>query len=387
MRIAIVHSYYGSDQPSGENLAVDAQRQALSEAGHDVALFSASTDELARNPLYPIRAAAGVATGHGRNPLRDVRRFAPDVVHVHNLFPNFGRAWVCRLEVPLIHTLHNYRPLCPAGTMYLAAQGSRAEDSCCVRCQNRPAVPAVIHRCYRGSALATLPVAVSTKGVGRDPVLSSAALLFTLTPAMRDVYVAAGVDERRTVVVPNFVPRRLDGGPGPGSERWLYVGRLSPEKGIAQLLDGWPVDAPLTVVGRGPLLTDVRRRARRGDIEIIDRAGREQVAALMRRSLGLVLPSRWLEGFPLVYAEALAAGLPVLAGPQNGIASLVDADGTGAVFTGDLEADLANAREVFPGLRAHCRGVFEDRYTEDAHVRRLERLYASASSAGRDVIC
>ena len=87
IRIAMVHSFYSSAQPSGENTVVLNEVDALRRAGHEVALFAAHTDELEGEVFYKLRAGLRVATGYGRNPLKAIRDFSPDVVHVHNLFP------------------------------------------------------------------------------------------------------------------------------------------------------------------------------------------------------------------------------------------------------------------------------------------------------------
>ena len=67
---------------------------------------------------YPLEAAATVATGLGPSPIEQLRRFRPDVVHVHNLFPNFGKRWLRTWDGPMVATMHNYRPICPAATLF-----------------------------------------------------------------------------------------------------------------------------------------------------------------------------------------------------------------------------------------------------------------------------
>jgi hypothetical protein len=84
----MVHSFYSSAQPSGENTVVLNEVDALRRAGHEVALFAAHTDELEGEVFYKLRSGMRVATGYGRNPLKAINDFSPDVVHVHNLFPN-----------------------------------------------------------------------------------------------------------------------------------------------------------------------------------------------------------------------------------------------------------------------------------------------------------
>jgi glycosyltransferase involved in cell wall biosynthesis len=117
-RIAIVHSFYSHRTPSGENVVVQAQVDALREAGHDVELVAQCAEEREARRSYPLEAAATAASGIGPSPVRQLQRFGPDVVHVHNLFPNFGTRWLRRWRGPLVATLHNFRPVCSNGYLF-----------------------------------------------------------------------------------------------------------------------------------------------------------------------------------------------------------------------------------------------------------------------------
>ena len=320
-----------------------------------------------------------MATGLGRSPLAAIGRFGPDVVHVHNLFPNFGRRWVGSLPQPLVATLHNYRPMCANGLLF-------RDGHVCTLCPDGARWSGLRHACYRGSRVATLPLTVATlSGPAADPLLARADRVILLSELAADVYARAGVPRRTMTVWPNFLRSDLD----PGSERpparpdgFLYVGRLSPEKAVVRLVHAWPSrgDAPiLRIVGEGPDDGAVRAAAEGKRIEVLGTVARSHVIGLMRASTGLVMPSAWFEAFPLVYAEALAAGLPVLAWEPNVVAQWADADGTGTRTTWDqdLATTLAEAEASFPALRARCRSIFEERYSEQAYVARAEELYAT----------
>lgn len=376
MRIALVHSFHGSPVPGGENEAVLDQAAALARAGHDVHLVAARTDDLRHAAGYAARCAITVATGHGRSPVSALRALAPDVVHVHNLFPNFGRAWAAAWTGPLVASLHDYRPLCAAAVLY--RDGAR-----CTRCPDGDRWAGLRHGCFRGSRLATLPLAWAGRGgVARDPLLRRADRVVVSSEVSRDAYVRAGLPYERLELLPGFVP--LVAGAGGGErEAWVYAGRLTPESGILDLLRRWPAGRRLDVAGAGPL----ERACRAAAPASVRFLGRVERGAL-RRSLpgyrGLVFPGRWPQGVPLVYLEALAAGLPVLAFEGSAVPRVVRTEGTGTVTGWDapLPAALDAADRIFPTLRAHCRDVHAERYGEAVWVERTGRLYAALGAFG-----
>ena len=117
-------------------------------------------------------------------------------------------------------------------------------------------------------------------------------------------------------------------------------------------------------------------------VEILGRVTRAEVVELMRRSVGLVFPSAWYEGFPLVYAEAMAAGLPVLAWAPNVVSGWVADDGTGMATTWDQ--DLARCWRPRPRRSPRCARRAGACSRSDTARRptsaRAEALYARAQS-------
>jgi hypothetical protein len=90
MKILLVHNYYGSAAPSGENQVFDDERRMLTERGHEVQTFTRHSDSIRK--LGPLGTLLG-AVSTPWNPLsflalrRAVDRFKPDIVHAHNTFP------------------------------------------------------------------------------------------------------------------------------------------------------------------------------------------------------------------------------------------------------------------------------------------------------------
>lgn len=372
LRIAVVHSFYRNDSPSGENALVEAQVTALRQAGHEVRLLAVASDDVAGSRLAPMRQALTVATGAGRDPRAEIAAWSADVVHLHNTFPNLGRRWVAGLGVPLVATLHNYRPLCAAATLF-------RDGAPCTECLDAGRHRGLVHGCYRGSRLATVPLTLGQRGA-HDPVLRHAAVLTALSATQAEQYVAAGVPAGRLRVLPNFVPDELAPAAGPGGEGWLYAGRLTDEKGIADAVRAWPAEIPLVVVGDGPAAADLESAAAGTGVEIRRAVSRPEVLELMRTSRGLVFPSRWPDPFGLVYAEALAAGTPVLATRPSAAARMAEADGAGIAADSVTPELVRAAHELFAGLRGRARQAFAAAYTEAAHVRALEEVYREAGA-------
>ena len=376
MRIAIVHSYYSNRMPSGENVVVDLQSEALRRAGHDVRVISRRQVDVEKSRIYSAATAIRVATNRGPRPTDKIDQFDPDIVHVHNLFPNFGRSWASRYSARLVTTVHNYRPFCAAATLL------RDGESCTLCPEHHSALPALRYGCFKGSRVATLPVAVGMR-FDRDPLLAAAARIITINDDMRSRYTAIGLPEHKIVTVPNFVPAADSPGTHDGDEHgdfWLFVGRITHEKGILPLVRDWPNGPRLKVVGSGPLEDDLCRMAP-PTVEVLGQRSPTEVRALMAAARGMFFPSIWPEGLPTVYLEALAAGLPVIAGARSIVGQLVERDGTGIVMSASVADDIDRADADFPGLIAHCRNVYEKLYTEAAWVRAVQEVYGDVLAA------
>ena len=372
MRIALVHSFYRSDAPSGENIAVLRQAEALRTAGHEVLLVARHSDEEMKTRGYPAKAALTVATGVGPSPLDEIRRYNPDVVHVHNLFPNFGDRWVGAWKGPLVVTLHNYRPICANGLLF-------RDGGLCTLCPDGDRWAGLRYRCYRESRIATLPLSLRNLG-GPDTqaLLRRADRIIVLSERARMMWANSGIAASRTVVIPNGLPE--SSAPRAGSRRgWVVVGRLTPEKGILELLEDWPSGQPLDIIGDGELSRQIQQRLRsRPLLRLLGGMENDEVAVRLPRYEGLVFPSLCIENFPTVVAESLRAGTPVLAREGNAAADYLS-DHTppiGGTYAGadELEVALLDVTKRGPELSADCIRSF-----------RAELGYAAWSQALVDV--
>lgn len=371
LKVAFVHSYYSDDQPSGENVIVDAQISALQSLGIDAKVFSRRTSDISKKTGYKFSSAFNVATGFGFSPLEEINKFQPDVIHVHNLFPNFGTNWLNKWDGPLVATLNNFRPVCASGTLL-------RESKFCNLCPDKGQIHGLIHSCYRGSKLATLPLTIrNSGGIFTDPVIKRADSLIVLSETARNMYLGFGLDPERIELIPNAISGKGFNPDKSHGNSWVFIGRLSEEKGISKLLKYWDPSQELIVYGDGPLRKDVLA-ARTNNIRYGGLVAREQIPSLLAESTGLVFPSECIEGgTPISYIEALAAGRPVLAFSNNSVAADVIEKNTGKVFQ-DWTA-LSEAREEilsdFSNLSYNASRAFTEHYSSDIVTSKLVDLY------------
>ncbi|ADL49687.1 glycosyltransferase [Micromonospora aurantiaca (nom. illeg.)] len=329
MRIVVAHNRYREAQPSGENTIVDAEIAQLTAAGVEVLPFLRSSDEIPSmskpaKALLPISPIWAPKAQHDLDRLLTEHR--PDVLHLHNPYPLLS-PWVVRTAhkrgVPVVQTVHNYRQVCSSGLYF-------RDGVICQDCRGRTlGVPAIVHRCYRNSRAQSALMA-TTLAVHR-PTWKSVDRYIALTTAVADHLRDYGIPDERIVVKPNAVPD--PGTPAPSGNGFLFMGRLSPEKGLDLLLAAWrrhPVGAlgPLRIAGDGKLRPLAEAAAdERPDVLYLGQLDRSGVRAALADSSVVLATSTWHDVLPTVIIEALAAGRPVLGTALGGIPYLVGADG------------------------------------------------------------
>jgi glycosyltransferase involved in cell wall biosynthesis len=390
VKVVVAHNRYREAQPSGENTIVDLEIAQLGAAGVTVLPFLRSSDEIATMPttakaLLPISPIYAPRAQRELGELIEEHR--PDVLHLHNPYPLLS-PWVVRTAhrhgVPVVQTVHNYRQVCSSGLYF-------RDGRICQDCRGRAVgVPAVVHRCYRGSR-AQSAVMATTLAVHRS-TWRSVDRYIALTSAVADHLRDYGIPDDRIVVKPNGIPD--PGSPAPLGTGFLFLGRLSPEKGLGLLLDAWRRHpdgslGPLRIAGDGELrpLAEAAS-AERTDVEFLGPLDRDGVRAALRAAAVVVAASTWHDVLPTVVIEALAAGRPVLGTALGGIPYLVGADdpagAAGWVVPADpaaLAAALPRARDGAGGLALAARARYERRFHPDVVTKQLLDVYADL--AGR----
>lgn len=401
MKILAVHNRYRSASPSGEDRVVDEERAQLLAAGHDVSRFERRSDDIATFPLTRkalLPAQVVWNPGSGRDFALALRRYRPDVVHIHNLFPLLSPSilQVCRRErVPCVVTLHNFRLVC-------AGSGLFREGGVCRDCVDKALpVPAVVHGCYRDSALATVPRAASIVAHRKTWQQVPAAYIF-ISEAQRRELEPVGLPSSRSFVKPNLVPRLTSPEstaqevalPARSGGLIAFLGRLTEEKGLRVLMAAWDhyLDTRpsrrlrLAIAGAGPLEAEVASWARsRPSVDHLGLLGKQACAELTARASAVVIPSEWPEPFGLVVLEAMAAGAPPIATDHGAFGDLITQGHDGILYPPGDHASLSTVLGRIDddpawaeGLGKAAQETYETRFRPERNLAELERIYRFA---------
>jgi glycosyltransferase involved in cell wall biosynthesis len=296
-----------------------------------------------------------------------LRAWEPDVVHAQDRRAGLVTAGL-RLRHPVVHTYHG--------------------------------VPDDVAETWFRGERTPAPSAYTRAVLAADAVVARMATC-TVVPTVR-----MGQFLRRRLKVPPSRLTHIDNCvvlpdelvPAGPVRKLAFVGLLIPRKGLLNLLDAlatpgtMPRDATLTVIGDGPQRTEAERLAQRELAGRVTFLGfRTDVTDLLRQHDALVLPSM-MEQQPLVIAEAMAAGKPVVATTTGGVADMLVVPGAESYLAppGDVPALAARLRALFADLEpartgrllaASARKRFAPERTARRHLALYHELLAIRDSA------
>jgi len=377
MKILVAHNAYR--ERGGEDAVVDAEVALLRAFGHEVveyrrdnaAIAAASRFGLLRQTFWSHAAATEIG--------ELIRRASPHVIHCHNTFPLLSPAiyWAAaKAGVPVVQTLHNFRLLCAQAM--LLRDGKVCED-----CVGKLPWRGVTRKCYRDSA-AQSAVLVGMLGLHRaiGSYRDKVTRYIALSQFSKRKLIEGGLPAQKVLVKPNFVAAAtMHDGPRHGA---LFVGRLSPEKGLSVLtaaLESLP-GVTVNVIGTGPLRPTLESNAQ---IRLIGQCSEEAVQARMREADFLVMPSICYEQFPRTLVEAFGCALPVIASRLGPLAELIEHGRTGLLFEPGSARDLAQTisfakanLSLMRKLGRAARAEYEAKYTPERNHQQLVEVYAEA---------
>ena len=378
MRILVIHTYY--QHPGGEDIVFQQEIEELRKT-HTVETLTFQNKKGWKGGLqflaYPWNFAAQ------RRVRKCIQHFSPDVVHIHNLHYASGPAIIRAIHalgLPLVMTLHNFRLLCPSASLFFDG------------------------KLYLDSLSSTFPWKGIKLGVLDHSVLKTFWTAFTywlhrkvgtwkqidryivLTDFAKQLFQASpyGFSKGQVLVKPNFVELETAETSDTRDDSYLYIGRLSAEKGILPLVEAFKQSTyQLKVVGDGPLMPQLQQNcAANPNIELLGAKSKSEAMRLLGQSKALIVPSICYEGaVPLTIIEGMANRTPILASNLGAIPSSIIPEKTGYLFDPYQAESLRASLEEFENsskkseLVENAYRLYKEKYTKSLLMQQLIGIY------------
>lgn len=302
----------------------------------------------------------------------------PDILHCHNIYHQLTPSIISaasRLNVPVVLTLHDYKPICP---VYTRLRGGDV----CTSCSSGRFETLLKQRCADGSLGKSALLWAEARYHAAVRSYHYVSRFIAPSRFMRDA-MTRRFGKDKLVHIPNGIDASRIKTSDDDERYVLYLGRLSSEKGVETLLQTHAADHAswrLVIAGTGPLLEDYRSRF--PCAEFVGHLTGEALEDTLRKASVIVVPSEWHENSPLSILEAMAHAKPIVASRIGGIPELVRDGATGFLF------EPKNSRELSERLRAllddaglrtklgrEARRVVETEYSLSNHATALLSLY------------
>jgi glycosyltransferase involved in cell wall biosynthesis len=373
-------------QFSGEESVIDTVGSILERHGHKTVKFVRSSRGMENSPFRKMKVGmSGVFNPSAYRSVRTrLQADRPDIVHVHNVYPNFSPSIfaACRREhVPAVFHVHSQILTCPN---WNHLRNGKVCELCC----GGREYWCIVKNC-RGSLAESASYALRSAVARMLKLFANNVTLFvTVSQFLRHRLINAGFPENRIEVLPNTISSVHSGGIGVriAGSYIGFTGRLSSEKGVCTLIEAARrCELPVRIAGDGPERAVLERNAPR-NVEFMGHLAGQELRAFYQNSRFIVMPSRCFEAFGLSAAEAMMYGKPVIASRIGALPELVEDGVTGKLVDVDNVTQLAECMRTLWGRRDLCesygaaaRSWAEAACSQELYYHRLISIYERAS--------
>lgn len=374
--------------------------QILKGLGHEVIFFSTLADQnidceqseyFCRNISDQPKMQGMVSYFYNFEAKKRLERLIeaekPDIAHVHlfwgKLSPSIF-AVLKRHNVPLIHTVHDYRMVCPAYTF-------NCNGKICERCKGNRYFNCGINRCSKGSMAQSWLMAMEMylRNAFFNPLRNIDGFLFVSHFARnKHIEYNPGFSKANALVLYNFTKDSNPVFPKKTDDYFLYYGRLSYEKGILTLLKAMKkvLNVKLKVVGTGLIEDELKTYISENSISNVEMLGYmtgESLKQVVNNARFVIVPSEWYENNPMTIIEAYSMGVPVIGANIGGIPEIIKETQTGFLFQPGNAEELARILEdadkidetQYQLMSKSAYQFFENHFSEKQYGEKLVDFY------------
>ena len=308
------------------------------------------------------------------------------IFHGHNIHTRLSPSIIMKAKefgLKTIITLHDLKYVCPHYTML-------HNNKICEDCKGGSYYHALLNKCHKDSYIKSAIVAAELYNFKRLKLYDNVDTFITPSLFFMNKYKEMGF-KGKIVHIPNFieVPKNINKSIlNSTNKNYLYVGRLSYEKGIPVLLEAFKNNKyTLDIVGEGPiknmLIDYVNKHNFKDRIHFHGHLPTNDVLQMVIDSKALIIPSEWYENAPITILEALSVGKIVLGSNLGGIPEMVHDMKNGFLFSPANSAAINESIVKCELLSDKNKKEFSDYsfelvntiFSKEAHFNNLIKLY------------
>lgn len=309
----------------------------------------------------------------------------PDIAHLHNIYHHLSPSILPVLKkngVPTVMTLHDLKLLCPAYLML-------SPSGVCEKCKGGHIYNVVTNKCMKQSLSLSSLVFVETLVHRMSKIYKNNIDTYILpSKFFVNKFIEWGWKPDRLIHIPNFVDVDLLRPNYQPGKYFVFLGRLSREKGVKTLIRAaHEANIELKIIGRGPLEEELKILAASlgANVSFLGFQTGQALHEAISNARAVVLPSECYENAPISIMESYALGKPVIGADIGGIPELIKEDETGVTFESTNAESLSNSLVKLNNMRDNtliemgkaARHWVKTEYTVEKYSERLQNLYSS----------
>lgn len=324
-----------------------------------------------------------------------LEEFKPNIVHLNNFQRQLSASIIKPIKkrnIPIVYTAHDVQAICPAITMM------DNDKNICEKCMKGKYTNCIRKKCNKNSTLKSLIGAIEGYYYRTQKIYTKKIdKIITPSEFYKNKLIEDGISEKKIVSMHNFIDvneyniQTSDEGYG------LYIGRLSKEKGIINLIKSFEKTekGKLYIAGDGPEKEEIQNIIK--DKKLTERVkmlgflNKEQVNEKISKARFIVIPSIWYENCPYSVLETLAIGKPVIGAKIGGIPELVKENETGLLYNHDNIEELAEKMEILfknkelaEKLGNNAKQDAKIRFSKETYYKNISETYRSLINRGKN---
>lgn len=274
-----------------------------------------------------------------------IEHFQPEIAHVHLFYASLSVSVLETLNkynIPIIHTVHDYRMLCPVNTMM------DCHKIVCEKCATGSPLNCIMKKCSDGNIVQSAVVALEAyywRKV-KSPISFIDHFHFVSNFCQNKYQETLPDIKKKSSVQYNFSDVKVVNDKDNETKYYMFYGRLSSQKGVLTLIEAWkelPANTILKIVGTGQQFESVNEYIKNNslnNVELLGYKSGNELISLIQNAYFVIVPSEWYENNPMTIIESYHLGVPVIGANIGGIPEIIDEGKTGFIFQPKNQSDL-----------------------------------------------